>query len=107
MPRNHATAEGGMKPIRQPTMIWRTPRIKVQRLSLAFKPSMSVAIHHSWLSGPFGASIQDHDQFTRRREPITGMNHCLHLVPIKMGKVQANPNPTAGPDICRKVKSFR
>ena len=26
MPRNHATAVGGMKPTTQPTVIWRTPR---------------------------------------------------------------------------------
>ncbi len=44
MPRNHATAEGGMNPTIQPTVIWRTPRIRVQRLMLAFKLSMSVVI---------------------------------------------------------------
>src|SRR6185437_9932945 len=44
MPRNHATAEGGMNPTTQPTVIWRTPRIRVQCLRFAFKLSMSEAI---------------------------------------------------------------
>lgn len=42
MPRNHATAGGGMSPTAQPTVIWRTPRIRVQRLRFAFKLLMSV-----------------------------------------------------------------
>src|SRR6185369_9697861 len=44
IPRNHATAEGGINPTIQPTMIWSTPRIRVQRLIFAFKASMSVVI---------------------------------------------------------------
>ncbi len=44
IPRNHATAEGGMNPTMQPTVIWRTPRISVQCLTFAFKLSMSVVM---------------------------------------------------------------
>jgi hypothetical protein len=42
IPRNHATAEGGMNPTIQPTVIWSTPRIRVQRFIFALKMSMSV-----------------------------------------------------------------
>ncbi len=44
IPRNHATADGGIKPTTQPTVIWRTPRIRVQRRSFAFKLSRSVVM---------------------------------------------------------------
>ena len=44
IPRNHATAEGGMNPTTQPTVIWSTPKIRVQRLIFALKLSISVVI---------------------------------------------------------------
>src|SRR6266404_2302606 len=44
MPRNHATADGGINPTAQPTVIWRTPRNRVQRLRFAFKLSVSIVI---------------------------------------------------------------
>jgi len=43
IPRNHSTAGGGMNPTIQPTVIWRTPSINVQRLRFAFSISVSVA----------------------------------------------------------------
>src|SRR6185312_9116013 len=44
MPRNHSTAEGGMNPTAQPTVICKTPRNNVQRLMLALRLSRSPVI---------------------------------------------------------------
>src|ERR1035441_4884077 len=44
IPRNQATAEGGMNPTIQPIVIRRTPRIRVQRLIFAFKLSIVIGI---------------------------------------------------------------
>ncbi len=86
MPRNHATAEGGINPTTQPTVIWRTPSSKVQRLRFAFKLSMSIAMTTlpvergtPWMSGEAPAPDAT-DTMLRDSLPLHCREISLHIL---------------------------